>query len=96
MVYFWVSHILNHLSESQLHPLTGNTLFELIVIRPGRDTRPVYLSSSVCNQSSHLSFFFPGTVIGVVIYTGKEMRSVLNTSQSKNKVGLFVVVCVYK
>uniref|UniRef100_A0A673HN45 Phospholipid-transporting ATPase n=1 Tax=Sinocyclocheilus rhinocerous TaxID=307959 RepID=A0A673HN45_9TELE len=29
-----------------------------------------------------------GTVIGVVIYTGKEMRSVLNTSQSKNKVGL--------
>ncbi|XP_062870920.1 probable phospholipid-transporting ATPase IIB isoform X2 [Trichomycterus rosablanca] len=29
-----------------------------------------------------------GTVIGAVIYTGKEMRSVLNTSQSKNKVGL--------
>ncbi|XP_031441634.1 probable phospholipid-transporting ATPase IIB [Clupea harengus] len=29
-----------------------------------------------------------GTVIGVVIYTGKETRSVLNTSQSKNKVGM--------
>uniref|UniRef100_A0A8C1FXN2 Phospholipid-transporting ATPase n=1 Tax=Cyprinus carpio TaxID=7962 RepID=A0A8C1FXN2_CYPCA len=29
-----------------------------------------------------------GTVIGVVIYTGKEMRSMLNMSQSKNKVGL--------
>uniref|UniRef100_A0A8C1G391 Phospholipid-transporting ATPase n=1 Tax=Cyprinus carpio TaxID=7962 RepID=A0A8C1G391_CYPCA len=33
-------------------------------------------------------FFFTGTVIGVVIYTGKEMRSMLNMSQSKNKVGL--------
>uniref|UniRef100_A0A6Q2YGQ7 Phospholipid-transporting ATPase n=1 Tax=Esox lucius TaxID=8010 RepID=A0A6Q2YGQ7_ESOLU len=29
-----------------------------------------------------------GTVIGVVIYTGKETRSVLNTSSPKNKVGL--------
>ncbi|XP_062265681.1 probable phospholipid-transporting ATPase IIB isoform X4 [Platichthys flesus] len=29
-----------------------------------------------------------GTVIGVVIYTGKETRSVLNTSFAKNKVGL--------
>ncbi|XP_056280883.1 probable phospholipid-transporting ATPase IIB isoform X2 [Pseudoliparis swirei] len=29
-----------------------------------------------------------GTVIGVVIYTGKETRSVLNTSNAKNKVGL--------
>ncbi|XP_029446696.1 probable phospholipid-transporting ATPase IIB [Rhinatrema bivittatum] len=29
-----------------------------------------------------------GTVIGVVIYTGKETRSVLNTSNPKNKVGL--------
>lgn len=87
MVYFWVSHILNHLSESQLYPLTGNTLFELIV----------NLLSSVCNQSSNLSFFFfTGTVIGVVIYMGKEVRSMLNMSQSKNKVGLFVVVCVYK
>uniref|UniRef100_A0A803Y8C3 Phospholipid-transporting ATPase n=1 Tax=Meleagris gallopavo TaxID=9103 RepID=A0A803Y8C3_MELGA len=29
-----------------------------------------------------------GTVIGVVIYTGKETRSVMNTSNPKNKVGL--------
>uniref|UniRef100_A0A8C1SLZ7 Phospholipid-transporting ATPase n=1 Tax=Cyprinus carpio TaxID=7962 RepID=A0A8C1SLZ7_CYPCA len=29
-----------------------------------------------------------GTVIGVVIYMGKEVRSMLNMSQSKNKVGL--------
>ncbi|XP_061110932.1 probable phospholipid-transporting ATPase IIB isoform X2 [Conger conger] len=28
-----------------------------------------------------------GTVIGVVVYTGKETRSVLNTSHAKNKVG---------
>uniref|UniRef100_A0A8C5PC15 Phospholipid-transporting ATPase n=1 Tax=Leptobrachium leishanense TaxID=445787 RepID=A0A8C5PC15_9ANUR len=29
-----------------------------------------------------------GTVIGVVIYTGKETRSVMNTSNPKNKVGM--------
>ncbi len=34
--------------------------------------------------------------MGMVMYMGKEMRSVLNTSQSKNKVGLFVFFCVYQ
>lgn len=38
------------------------------------------------------SFFFPsasltpGTVVGVVIYTGKELRSVMNTSNPRHKV----------
>lgn len=27
-----------------------------------------------------------GTVVGVVIYTGKELRSVMNTSNPKHKV----------
>uniref|UniRef100_A0A8C5HSR8 Phospholipid-transporting ATPase n=1 Tax=Gouania willdenowi TaxID=441366 RepID=A0A8C5HSR8_GOUWI len=30
-----------------------------------------------------------GTVVGVVIYTGKELRSVMNTSNPRHKVGLF-------
>lgn len=39
-----------------------------------------------------LVFFFvsasltPGTVVGVVIYTGKELRSVMNTSNPRHKV----------
>lgn len=36
-----------------------------------------------------------GTVIGVVIYTGKETRSVLNTSYAKNKVNTcFYIIAV--
>uniref|UniRef100_A0A8C4SHC9 P-type phospholipid transporter n=1 Tax=Erpetoichthys calabaricus TaxID=27687 RepID=A0A8C4SHC9_ERPCA len=30
-----------------------------------------------------------GTIVGVVIYTGKELRSVMNTSNPRNKIGLF-------
>ena len=33
-----------------------------------------------------------GTVIGLVIYTGKETRSVLNTSSAKNKVSAASVI----
>uniref|UniRef100_A0A8C1SLC9 P-type phospholipid transporter n=1 Tax=Cyprinus carpio TaxID=7962 RepID=A0A8C1SLC9_CYPCA len=43
----------------------------------------IFTSHPIC-----LFFFFTGTVIGVVIYMGKEVRSMLNMSQSKNKVGL--------
>lgn len=45
--------------------------------------------------SSFLSFCLSlaGTVVGVVIYTGKETRSVLNTSFAKNKVNtLFILL----
>uniref|UniRef100_A0A8C9SW16 Phospholipid-transporting ATPase n=1 Tax=Scleropages formosus TaxID=113540 RepID=A0A8C9SW16_SCLFO len=38
---------------------------------------------------AELPAFLPGTVVGVVIYTGKELRSVMNTSKSRHKVGLF-------
>lgn len=33
-----------------------------------------------------LPCFTPGTVVGVVIYTGKELRSVMNTSNPRHKV----------
>lgn len=29
----------------------------------------------------------PGTVVGVVLYTGRELRSVMNTSDPRSKVG---------
>uniref|UniRef100_A0A4W4EH53 Phospholipid-transporting ATPase n=1 Tax=Electrophorus electricus TaxID=8005 RepID=A0A4W4EH53_ELEEL len=49
---------------------------------------PVHESLSIENTLWASTVVASGTVIGVVIYTGKETRSVLNTSQSKNKVGL--------
>ncbi|XP_057210984.1 probable phospholipid-transporting ATPase IIB isoform X2 [Triplophysa rosa] len=49
---------------------------------------PIHESLSIENTLWASTVVASGTVIGVVIYTGKETRSVLNTSQSKNKVGL--------
>ncbi|TRY88260.1 hypothetical protein DNTS_022639 [Danionella cerebrum] len=46
---------------------------------------PINESLSIENTLWASTVVASGTVIGVVIYTGKEMRSVLNTSQSKNK-----------
>ncbi|XP_063042011.1 probable phospholipid-transporting ATPase IIB [Engraulis encrasicolus] len=48
----------------------------------------VHESLSIDNTLWASTVVASGTVIGVVIYSGKETRSVLNTSQSKNKVGL--------
>ncbi|XP_039593639.1 probable phospholipid-transporting ATPase IIB isoform X2 [Polypterus senegalus] len=49
---------------------------------------PVHESLSIENTLWASTIVASGTVIGVVIYTGKETRSVLNTSNPKNKVGL--------
>uniref|UniRef100_A0A8B9HRB2 Phospholipid-transporting ATPase n=1 Tax=Astyanax mexicanus TaxID=7994 RepID=A0A8B9HRB2_ASTMX len=46
---------------------------------------PIHESLSIENTLWASTVVASGTVIGVVIYTGKETRSVLNTSQSKNK-----------
>ncbi|XP_077362924.1 putative phospholipid-transporting ATPase IIB isoform X1 [Festucalex cinctus] len=48
----------------------------------------VHESLSIENTLWASTVVASGTVIGVVIYTGKETRSVLNTSDAKNKVGL--------
>lgn len=42
--------------------------------------------SFLLNSFSGFTLLIAGTVIGVVIYTGKETRSVMNTSNPKNKV----------
>uniref|UniRef100_A0A8C0VDP6 Phospholipid-transporting ATPase n=1 Tax=Cyanistes caeruleus TaxID=156563 RepID=A0A8C0VDP6_CYACU len=48
----------------------------------------VHESLSIENTLWASTVVASGTVIGVVIYTGKETRSVMNTSNPKNKVGL--------
>ncbi|KAF6072933.1 putative ATPase phospholipid transporting 9B (putative) [Phyllostomus discolor] len=49
---------------------------------------PVHESLSIENTLWASTVVASGTVIGVVIYTGRETRSVMNTSNPKNKVGL--------
>ncbi|XP_048967565.1 probable phospholipid-transporting ATPase IIB isoform X7 [Canis lupus baileyi] len=49
---------------------------------------PIHESLSIENTLWASTIVASGTVIGVVIYTGKETRSVMNTSNPKNKVGL--------
>uniref|UniRef100_A0A1A7XFN7 Phospholipid-transporting ATPase n=1 Tax=Iconisemion striatum TaxID=60296 RepID=A0A1A7XFN7_9TELE len=48
----------------------------------------IHESLSIENSLWASTVVASGTVIGVVIYTGKETRSVLNTSFAQNKVGL--------
>ncbi|XP_058547746.1 probable phospholipid-transporting ATPase IIB isoform X4 [Neofelis nebulosa] len=55
----------------------------------GEDSEPpIHESLSIENTLWANTIVASGTVIGVVIYTGKETRSVMNTSNPKNKVGL--------
>uniref|UniRef100_A0A8C9WFE3 Phospholipid-transporting ATPase n=1 Tax=Scleropages formosus TaxID=113540 RepID=A0A8C9WFE3_SCLFO len=62
---------------------------EIILLLYKEDTDPViHESLSIENTLWASTVVASGTVIGVVIYTGKETRSVLNTSHAKNKVGL--------
>lgn len=46
---------------------------------------PIHESLSIENTLWASTVVASGTVIGVVIYTGKETRSVMNTSNPKNK-----------
>ncbi|XP_062897549.1 probable phospholipid-transporting ATPase IIA isoform X1 [Mobula hypostoma] len=50
---------------------------------------PINESLSIENTLWASTVIASGTAVGVVIYTGKEMRSVMNTSHPKNKMGLF-------
>uniref|UniRef100_A0A8C2ZCR4 Phospholipid-transporting ATPase n=1 Tax=Cyclopterus lumpus TaxID=8103 RepID=A0A8C2ZCR4_CYCLU len=50
---------------------------------------PVNESLCIENTLWASSVVASGTVVGVVIYTGKELRSVMNTSNPRHKVGLF-------
>ncbi|XP_028316949.1 putative phospholipid-transporting ATPase IIB isoform X4 [Gouania willdenowi] len=67
--------------QLDIHSFEGNFTRE--------DSDPqIHESLSIENSLWASTVVASGTVIGVVIYTGKETRSVLNTSHAKNKVGL--------
>ncbi|KAG9479142.1 hypothetical protein GDO78_012683 [Eleutherodactylus coqui] len=66
--------------QLDIHSFEGNFTRE--------DTDPsIHESLGIENTLWASTVVASGTVIGVVIYTGKETRSVMNTSNPKNKVG---------
>nr|XP_020030745.1 probable phospholipid-transporting ATPase IIA isoform X3 [Castor canadensis] len=50
---------------------------------------PISESLSIENALWAGTIIASGTVVGVVIYTGRELRSVMNTSNPRSKIGLF-------
>uniref|UniRef100_A0A674HNA6 Phospholipid-transporting ATPase n=1 Tax=Taeniopygia guttata TaxID=59729 RepID=A0A674HNA6_TAEGU len=50
---------------------------------------PVNESLSIENTLWASTVIASGTVVGVVLYTGRELRSVMNTSNPRSKIGLF-------
>ncbi|KAL7985576.1 hypothetical protein Chor_004146 [Crotalus horridus] len=50
---------------------------------------PVNESLSIENTLWASTVIASGTVVGVVLYTGQELRSVMNTSNPRSKIGLF-------
>uniref|UniRef100_A0A6I8NM74 Phospholipid-transporting ATPase n=1 Tax=Ornithorhynchus anatinus TaxID=9258 RepID=A0A6I8NM74_ORNAN len=50
---------------------------------------PVSESLSIENTLWASTVIASGTVVGVVLYTGRELRSVMNTSNPRSKIGLF-------
>ncbi|XP_018422462.1 PREDICTED: probable phospholipid-transporting ATPase IIA [Nanorana parkeri] len=50
---------------------------------------PINESLSIENTLWASTVIASGTVVGVVIYTGREQRSVMNTSNPRSKIGLF-------
>ncbi|KAM6243237.1 putative phospholipid-transporting ATPase IIA isoform 2-T2 [Spheniscus humboldti] len=50
---------------------------------------PVNESLSIENTLWASTVVASGTVVGVVLYTGRELRSVMNTSNPRSKIGLF-------
>ncbi|XP_040289927.1 probable phospholipid-transporting ATPase IIB [Bufo bufo] len=72
-----------------IHPYAVPERFAAGVTLTREDTDPsIHESLGIENTLWASTVVASGTVIGVVIYTGKETRSVMNTSNPKNKVGL--------
>uniref|UniRef100_A0A8C5ADH7 Phospholipid-transporting ATPase n=1 Tax=Gadus morhua TaxID=8049 RepID=A0A8C5ADH7_GADMO len=77
-------------------PLVGKSLLKnklvVLFITIGREAvEEIRCSIRDKEVNSHIySKLLPrGSIVGVVIYTGKELRGVMNTSNPKNKMGLF-------
>uniref|UniRef100_A0A8C7JCF4 Phospholipid-transporting ATPase n=1 Tax=Oncorhynchus kisutch TaxID=8019 RepID=A0A8C7JCF4_ONCKI len=61
----------------------------ITILREAVEEIRCYCRDKEVNSQIYSKLSIRGTVVGVVIYTGKELRSVMNTSDPRHKVGLF-------
>uniref|UniRef100_A0A8C0B7G5 Phospholipid-transporting ATPase n=1 Tax=Buteo japonicus TaxID=224669 RepID=A0A8C0B7G5_9AVES len=59
------------------------------VIREAAEEIRCYMRDKEVNSQIYSKLTARGTVVGVVLYTGRELRSVMNTSNPRSKIGLF-------
>uniref|UniRef100_A0A8D1B7Z8 Phospholipid-transporting ATPase n=2 Tax=Sus scrofa TaxID=9823 RepID=A0A8D1B7Z8_PIG len=59
------------------------------IIREAVEEIRCYLRDKEVNSQVYSRLTARGTVVGVVLYTGRELRSVMNTSNPRSKIGLF-------
>uniref|UniRef100_A0A671EZS9 Phospholipid-transporting ATPase n=1 Tax=Rhinolophus ferrumequinum TaxID=59479 RepID=A0A671EZS9_RHIFE len=59
------------------------------IIREAVEETRCYLRDKEVNSQVYSRLSARGTVVGVVLYTGRELRSVMNTSNPRSKIGLF-------
>uniref|UniRef100_A0A2K5YHD0 Phospholipid-transporting ATPase n=1 Tax=Mandrillus leucophaeus TaxID=9568 RepID=A0A2K5YHD0_MANLE len=59
------------------------------VIREAVEEIRCYVRDKEVNSQVYSRLTARGTVVGVVLYTGRELRSVMNTSNPRSKIGLF-------
>uniref|UniRef100_A0A8C0DQ02 Phospholipid-transporting ATPase n=1 Tax=Balaenoptera musculus TaxID=9771 RepID=A0A8C0DQ02_BALMU len=59
------------------------------IIREAVEEIRCYIRDKEVNSQVYSRLTARGTVVGVVLYTGRELRSVMNTSNPRSKIGLF-------
>uniref|UniRef100_A0A8C0HHG2 Phospholipid-transporting ATPase n=1 Tax=Chelonoidis abingdonii TaxID=106734 RepID=A0A8C0HHG2_CHEAB len=59
------------------------------IIREAVEEIRCYTRDKEVNSQIYSKLTARGTVVGVVLYTGRELRSVMNTSNPRSKIGLF-------
>uniref|UniRef100_A0A8B9WS99 P-type phospholipid transporter n=1 Tax=Bos mutus grunniens TaxID=30521 RepID=A0A8B9WS99_BOSMU len=59
------------------------------IIREAVEEIRCYMRDKEVNSQVYSRLTARGTVVGVVLYTGRELRSVMNTSNPRSKIGLF-------
>uniref|UniRef100_A0A8C6AHB2 Phospholipid-transporting ATPase n=2 Tax=Odontoceti TaxID=9722 RepID=A0A8C6AHB2_MONMO len=59
------------------------------IIREAVEEIRCYVRDKEVNSQVYSRLTARGTIVGVVLYTGRELRSVMNTSNPRSKIGLF-------
>uniref|UniRef100_A0A8C1KVV0 Phospholipid-transporting ATPase n=1 Tax=Cyprinus carpio TaxID=7962 RepID=A0A8C1KVV0_CYPCA len=85
------SQFVNELRLGALYTYWVPLGFVLIItiMREAVEEMRCFLRDKEVNSQIYSKLSTRGTVVGVVIYTGKELRSVMNTSNPRHKIGLF-------